>query len=61
MRSSYIAAIQRDGPWWIGWCLKMNRADSTRLRSKKLDLESRSLCQRTPDAEGKTAVYLRED
>ena len=44
MRSSYIAAIQRDGPWWIGWCLKMNRADSTRLRSKKLDLESGSLC-----------------
>jgi hypothetical protein len=28
MKSHHTAAIRRDGPWWIGWALKMNRADA---------------------------------
>jgi hypothetical protein len=28
MKSRYTAVIQRDCPWWIGWCLEMNRTDS---------------------------------
>jgi predicted RNase H-like HicB family nuclease len=28
MESYYTAAIQRDGPWWIGWCLEVPGVNS---------------------------------
>jgi predicted RNase H-like HicB family nuclease len=28
MKSNYTAAIQRDGPWWIGWVLEVPDVNS---------------------------------
>jgi predicted RNase H-like HicB family nuclease len=36
MKSNYTAAIQRDGPWWIGWVLEVPGVSSQATTREEL-------------------------
>ena len=43
MKSNYTAAIQRDGPWWIGWVLEVPGVNSQGTTREELIENLRSV------------------